>query len=306
MIVAETGHDADIKLTIKQLIQLQRHAVILNPSNRYNNQALAGEQHSRFRGRGMDFDEVRQYLPGDEIRHMDWRVTARTGRPHTKLYRDERERPVFMVVDYNPSMFFGTRTTFKSVIASQAAAYFSWCHMLSGDRVGGIMLAGDKHRELRPQGGNRGLLPLLNSLVDFNNHPSTNKTAKQGLSVAFSRLRHVARPGSLIYILSDFYQFNNESQQLFHQLAQHGEICLVYIYDPLEKDPPPANVYTVTNGMALHRLDTHNNSLREKYREQFLQRYNLIYDLSKKHRLAFLPLATNDEIIDLLKGHFSQ
>nr|WP_241480308.1 DUF58 domain-containing protein [Legionella norrlandica] len=121
---------------LSELIDLRRyvHSVHYKPQGR----ALRSGNHiSKFRGRGMDFAEVRNYQAGDEIRHMEWRVTARTGRPHVKIYQEERERPVIMLVDFNPSMIFGTKIAFKSVVAARLASLLAWTVIKQGDRVGG-------------------------------------------------------------------------------------------------------------------------------------------------------------------------
>lgn len=122
---------------LNELIDLRRYA----QSIRYQPEGRAiraGNHLSKLRGRGMDFAEVRNYQAGDEIRHMEWRVTARTGRPHVKIYQEERERPVVILADFNPSMIFGTRVAFKSVVAARLAAMLVWTVIKQGDRVGGV------------------------------------------------------------------------------------------------------------------------------------------------------------------------
>ena len=119
---------------------------------------MAGTQRSPFKGRGINFEEVRRYQPGDEIRHMDWRVTARTGEPHLKLFQEERERPVIFVVDFTASMFFGTRVAFKSVIAARVATLLAWAALARGDRVGSLIFSEHGHQDLRPRGGRSGVL----------------------------------------------------------------------------------------------------------------------------------------------------
>ena len=130
--------------------------------------ALAGPNKSNFRGRGIDFEEVRNYQAGDDIRTIDWRVTARTGAAHTKLFREERERPVLVVVDQRNGMFFGSRHCFKSVLAAQLASLVAWSALDSGDRVGGLVFNGREHRDIRPRRSRRTALALLSQVVDYN------------------------------------------------------------------------------------------------------------------------------------------
>ncbi len=140
----------------EELIRLRSQASLpgLAPQRRVMT-TQTGPYASPFKGRGIDFAEVRAYLPGDDIRNIDWRVTARTGQPHTKLFREERERPVLLLVDLGASMRFGTRVAFKSVLAARAAALLGWAAVGHGDRVGGVVFAGQEHQELRPLGRER-------------------------------------------------------------------------------------------------------------------------------------------------------
>ena len=145
-----------IHLTAGDLIALRPRCQSLRlPMRQPAASALAGAYRSRFRGRGVDFLESRNYQPGDDIRNMDWRVTARTGRAHTKVFQEERERPVLVAVDAGPSLFFGTRKRLKSVAAAELAAVISWAAVRRGDRIGGFLFAPGSHRELRPAGGRR-------------------------------------------------------------------------------------------------------------------------------------------------------
>ncbi len=116
----------------------------------------AGNRQSRFRGRGIDFQESRNYQPGDDIRTMDWRVTARTGRPHTKVFQEERERPIIIVIDCNPSMFFGTRVAFKAVIAARLAALIAWAAIRNGDRIGAVSVWPRRSPRCRASGRTQG------------------------------------------------------------------------------------------------------------------------------------------------------
>ena len=138
----QNGEHADkgVRLTIDELLALRREAMALDLSSNYRvSSTLAGGYRSKFRGRGMDFDEVRLYQPGDDIRNIDWRVTARTGKPHTKLFREERERPVFLLLDQSKHLFFGSRVAFKSVIAARAASLLIWASITAGSRIGGVL-----------------------------------------------------------------------------------------------------------------------------------------------------------------------
>jgi uncharacterized protein (DUF58 family) len=200
---------------------------------------IAGAHASRFRGRGMDYQESRNYQPGDDIRSMDWRVTARSGQAHVKLYQEERERPVVLMIDLGPGMFFATRGAFKSVIVARAAALLGWAAVANGDRVGALLFNG-RHRELRPLGGQRGVLRLIRELVAVTDpvQGTTTPASANHLNEALLRLRRVVRPGSLIFILSDFYAIDADTRRHLQRLRQHNDVVACQIVDPLRANRP--------------------------------------------------------------------
>ncbi len=259
---------------------------------------LAGNYISSFRGRGMDFDEVRAYQPGDDIRSMDWRVTARTGRAHTKLYREERERPVFFLVDHSPEMHFGTRSAFKSVIAAEIAALLAWAAGDSGDRIGGIVFNGDGHIELRPSGGQRGVLRLLKAVIDA---PRASHTDPASLTHALARLRHVVRPGSQIVVLSDFRHLDADGERHLSYLSKHNDLLAVFIFDALERELPPPGRYNVSDGHDIFAIDTRGAKQRRHYRQQFDQRRQSIDTLFRKHGVKLFDMATDDDVVAVLR-----
>lgn len=157
------------KTNLKQLIDLRYRAGELNLFARHKAQSqLAGNVKTSFRGRGIDFEEIRHYQPGDDIRSIDWRVTARTGEAHTKLYQEERERPVLVVTDQRPSMIFGTQCCFKSVQAAEVASLLCWAALGQNDRVGGLVFNGQQHQEIRPARSKSSVLQLLSAIHKYN------------------------------------------------------------------------------------------------------------------------------------------
>jgi len=281
-------------VSLQELILL-RHgadAIDLSCHSRANNRRT-GLYQSGFRGRGVDFDEFRVYQAGDEIRNMDWRVTARTGRPHIKLYKEEKERPLHLIVDLSDSMHFATRVAFKSVIASKAAATLAWAGCANGDRVGGLLFANQDHRELRPASGQRGVLPLLQQLAQ----PIKPTGNQQGsMSSVLERLRRVARPGSLIIIFSDFQLLDEKTIKHLAQLRRHNEIVIGRIYDPLEKEPPPANHYAYSDGVDTVMVNT----------QFFNDHTDTLIKAMHRQQIPVFSLATNDDIFARLQQQFGR
>jgi len=244
---------------------------------------LAGPNKTNFRGRGIDFEEVRAYQPGDDIRTIDWRVTARTGKAYTKLFQEERERPLLIMTDQRQPMFFGSQHCFKSVTACYVSALLAWSGLNNGDRVGGLVFGNAGQREIRPRRSRQSALAFMHLLMEYNQSLSQASSmqfdAAQHLEQSLMELRRIAKPGSAIYIVSDFAGYlesgndNNTSAVAKHlyQLSRHCEITAIYISDPLERQLPPAGQYTVSDGQQRNTIHTGNANLRRRYHQHFEQ-----------------------------------
>ncbi|STX48884.1 Uncharacterized conserved protein (some members contain a von Willebrand factor type A (vWA) domain) [Legionella hackeliae] len=260
---------------LDELIAFKRYAQKTNYKPE-NNAAYAGNHRSKLRGRGMDFAEVRNYQAGDEIRHMEWRVTARTGRAHIKLYQEERERPVVLLCDFNPSMYFGTRAAFKSVVAARLAAMLAWTVIKQGDKVGGLLYSATEHSEFTPHSRNLGVLPFLAALSYFTTLTKATPAKAKPLSEALTRLRRVIRPGSIVVIISDFYSLDEESERHLSRLRLHNDVLVYHLCDPLELVPPKPQHYPITDGQQETILDTTRDDITKNYQEYCQQRiFNL-------------------------------
>lgn len=299
-----------VRINSKSLIGL-RHIAESIPLDTGKIRALqTGHYHSPFKGRGMEFDEVRLYQAGDDVRSIDWRVTARTGSPHTKLYREERERAVILWVDYRASMFFATRGAFKSVIAAKIAGILSWSASHNGDRLGGLIFSETAHQEIRPQRGKLAVLHFLQQLAD---HPAWQQTAaanalvatetqqQSAMQQALARLRRVARPGSLIVMVSDFRNLDQQSHAYLSQLSRHNDVLMIFVYDTLESQLPPAGVYRLGLQDSITAIDTSTSKIRSQYHQRFQDRVSDLNQLCKRYHMSFIPCATHDNVTDVLQ-----
>ncbi len=271
---------------------------------------LAGPNKSNFRGRGIDFEEVRRYQPGDDIRTIDWRVTARSGNAHTKLFQEERERPVLIVVDQRHSMFFGSSHCFKSVLAAHLASLLAWSALDNGDRIGGLVFNDSEHREIRPRRSRKTALALL-SQVDTYNHalphaPTQPPLANEGSFASMvHNLRRVAKPGSTIFIISDFHGAEDErAQEYLFQLAQHTEIAALSCTDPLELELPRSGFYAVTNGEQRSELQTSNKALRSEYHTRFMQRQDTLSGNLQRLGIPLLQASTSEAPFQVLQQYY--
>jgi uncharacterized protein (DUF58 family) len=263
---------------------------------------MSGQYLSAFKGRGMEYDESRPYEPGDDIRNMDWRVTARTGKPHSKLFREERERPVLLWSDFRRSLAFGTRNCLKSVRVAEAAALLAWQAVARGDRVGGLMFSGRRHLELRPGRGKHAALKLMKSLSEFSwqawqqlQQPPSAQAGNGDGEHALNRLAQVTRPGSLVYLLSDFRDLSAALESTLFRIRRHSEVLLLQVHDPLEAELPPAGVYRVSDGREQAEVDSSLPEARRGYRRNFRQRVRKLEDLAARSGCRLVRLSTADE-----------
>jgi uncharacterized protein (DUF58 family) len=316
---------AAVRATLPSLIQLNSAAAGLTLRPNIIGAQKTGDYLSPFKGRGMEFAESRPYEPGDDARNLHWRVMARTGKPFSKQFREERERPVLIWLDLRSRMFFGTRVAFKSVIAARSAALIAWAASLIGDRIGGVIFSADMHFEIKPRRGKSAVLYLLRRITE---HPawetlsrakgrsktdSRERTTKpassedaatgnaQAARDAMIRLRRVARPGSRIILISDFADFDAVTESNLARLARHSEVTMLQIYDPLEASLPPPGHYRLSDGDDEFVLDAADPHYREAYAEQFSSRVEQLRAFARRNRISYIACRTDQNPATLLR-----
>ena len=288
-----------VNLGIKELIHYQGKTALLNLSPRKTVQAkLAGAYLAKTKGRGMEFDEARHYQAGDDIRAIDWRVTARTGKTHTKLYREEKERPVFVLTDLSSSMQFGTQFLFKSVQAAHLSALIAWSARKRGDRIGGLVFNQHQHIECKPFTRQKAVLSLLNSMLKVQqgahstNQPQSTDTPVT-LGNACARLRRLAHPGSLIFILSDFSQLDELAQQHIAQLSKHCEVIAYPISDPFEHQLPKVKMsqkVSLSDGFNRQQIMLGEKDTEQQYSHQHQSYFESIENTLKQCKAQVLSI----------------
>ena len=251
----------------------------------------------------MEFDESRPYQPGDDPRSIDWRVTARSTTAYTKLFREERERPVLIAVDLRSSMHFATQGCFKSVNASRAAALLSWAAHHRGDRLGGLIFGDTTHRELKPRLGRRAALRFVHELVE---HPDWVRDDSQArnedaLIQAMSALRRVARPGSLVVVISDFAGFSRAAQSYLSSVARHNEVLAVFLSDPLERELPPPGRYRLVSPDDELAIDTYAAPARRDYEHAYEKRLDALEKFCQRYGVHLMPMSTDDDPVSALQ-----
>jgi uncharacterized protein (DUF58 family) len=259
---------------------------------------IHGAHRSAQRGRGLEFEEVRLYTPGDDARTIDWRVTARRGKAHTKLFREERERPVWLVADLHDGLFFGSRRQFKSALLLRSAALLAWVAMAGGDRLGALIADGKTQpRIFAPRSREAGVLPVLEALVEA--QPRAPGVAVGGhLNAALVALRPLLQPGSLIFVLSDFSDLDATSEALLAGMSLHHDCRLLWLVDQLETSGLPAGQFRVGLPERLWWLD--GDSSRARWRAAWQTRVNQLDALSQRLNLPLSQLDTADAVADRL------
>jgi uncharacterized protein (DUF58 family) len=241
---------------------------------------LLGSHRGAHRGRGLEFEEVRPYAAGDDVRSIDWRVTARRGRVHTKLFREERERPVWLVVDLQPGMFFGSRLQMKSALAVRAAALLAWIAVIRN---------GEQTRCLPPRTREAGVLPVLTELIALQPRAPAMPVA-DNLREALLLLRPLVHPGSLVLALSDFSESSGTDQSLWSSLAAHAECRLFWISDRLEREGLPDGRFRA--GLPRHLLALDGAASRTAWLAAWQEREARVAGLGEKLRLELTRLDT--------------
>lgn len=290
-----------IHLDLPQLLAYQRHHALLDLAPKMAIQSkLAGSYLARTKGRGMEFDEVRHYQPGDDVRTIDWRVTARTGKVHTKLFREEKERPVFILTDLSESMRFGTKLLFKSVQAAHLAALLAWHVRETGDKLGGLVFSEQQLLELKPAARSQAVLRYLNALIKI--QQNRGMVAESNINHALGLMRRLARPGALIFVISDFSALDAQGLRHLQSMRQHNEIRCIHITDPLDRQLPlsASGLATVTDGQQLKTLDLGSSALKDSYRQQQSQWHQALQLNLKKLNCRYLEISAALPLIEQL------
>ncbi|MDY0250351.1 MAG: DUF58 domain-containing protein [Pseudomonas sp.] len=265
---------------------------------------LLGLHQSRLRGRGMDFDQVRAYQPGDDARSIDWRVTARTGEVHTKVFHEERERPIFIMVEQSLHLFFASTGCFKSVLAAQVASLFAWAGLQHNDRVGGLVFANGLLQHIPAHRNKHSVLQLLQAIATANQalqQPMSNATPNP-LPAALQQARRLTRPGGLIILICNEHHLDDETSQLVRRLAEHAELILVPISDPLEQRLPHLAQATFSMGEQSITLDTEHTTLRQQWHQRGQLYQSAWQSLAQQLSAPLLPLSTEQPLLQQLQA----
>lgn len=266
---------------------------------------LAGSHASRLRGRGINFEEIRAYRPGDDTRNMDWKATARLRRPQVRVYTEERDRPAILVVDQRQAMFFGSQSRMKSVVAAEAAALAAWRVLDQNDRVGAIIFGDEDMSFVRPLKSVKNTLHIFKEILRFNHALSVRREVREGpemFNAALERAARVATHDQLVCVISDFAGMNDESKRHFTRIAAHNDCIAVGVSDPIGRMLPRAGRLTFEKGGLQIEVDCSSRGVQEHFRARFDELAEEVRTFLRRLRVPLLMVTPEGEVIDQVRA----
>lgn len=300
--------DNQVVVSLRHLIDMQYKARGFRfASPHMINSLMMGRHRSRMRGRGLHFEELRHYRVGDDIRNMDWKVTNRTRKPHVRVYAEERERQVMVVIDQRASMLFGSKRVMKSVAAAELGALAAWRTLDAGDRIGALVFSDSHITEIRPHRSRAQIMRTLSVLQEYNQALLTGVTpsivgqqqsAHNGgqLNHILNQLNALAGHDMQICLFTDLHGADQSTEKLMATLSQHNDVLLGFVYDPVEAELPEGGTMAVSDGNLQLEVNTRDASLRESYKAFFDQRLAHARKFLRGYGIPVLPFSTHEPV----------
>jgi uncharacterized protein (DUF58 family) len=303
--IDEKPRTPGIYVDLDELIALEQHGrrVSFLPRQPVHS-LLSGRFASRMRGRGLNFEEIRDYRAGDDVRSIDWKVTARLQKPHVRVFNEERDRQALFVVDQRLSMFFGSRLSMKSVTAAQAAAIGAWRVLGVGDRVGAIVFNDSDLVEIKARRSRATVLQILSAIVAQNEVLAVGRglaTAPVMLNTALEHATRRALHDATIVVISDFDGADDATRKMIGAMTQHNDVVALLVHDPLQSDLPASAAMTVTDGELQIQLEVGRDSVRKSIAEATEARLSGVFAWTRELGVPVLPLSAAEETAPQLR-----
>jgi len=300
---ASVHDDPRIHVTAAGLMRLGGRARKLSLLPRQPSHSILNGRHaSRLRGRGLNFEELRNYQPGDDVRSIDWKVTARTGEPHVRVYTEERDRPALLLVDQRMSMYFGSVSYMKSVVAAEAAAIVADRILAQGDRVGGIVFGDEAIAEHKPMRRPAALRRFLSSISDANALLSADRVVQDPIALndVLRAATRIAKTNTLVMVFSDFDGLDDDSERMIRQLALSNDVILFNVSDNPDGDLALNARLAISDGLLQAELDLGDAATRQRVETVLKGRLNELFAWSRKYGFPVAPLNTLKPALDQL------
>jgi len=265
---------------------------------------LSGRFASRMRGRGLNFEEIRDYRSGDDVRSIDWKVTARLQKPHIRVFNEERDRQALLVVDQRLSMFFGSRRAMKSVAAAEAAAISAWRVLGAGDRVGAIVFGDRELGEFRARRSRSTVLQILMAVVAHNRALGVDRgisASASMLNIALQQAQRRALHDAVVIVISDFDGADDATRKMIGAMARHNDVVALLVHDPLQSDLPATANMTVTDGELQIHLEVGRESVRQNISQMSQERLKGVFAWTREFGVPVLPLSAAEDTAQQLR-----
>ena len=265
---------------------------------------LSGRFASRMRGRGLNFEEIRDYRSGDDVRSIDWKVTARLQKPHVRVFNEERDRQALLVVDQRLSMFFGSRLAMKSVTAAEAAAIGAWRVLGVGDRVGAIVFNDRDLVEIKARRSRATVLQILNAVVARNRALGVGRGLASAPSMLNTALEHATRRAlhdAAVIVISDFDGADDATRKMIGAMTRHNNVVALLVHDPLQSDLPASASMTVTDGELQIELEVGRASVRKSIEQAMQERLKGVFAWTRELGVPVLPLSAAEDTAPQLR-----
>ena len=279
----------------RQYIRYVRHYNINKSTS-----SRVGDVKSAFKGRGIELEEVRAYNFGDDVRDIDWRVTARKQDPYTKIYNEERDREVYVLLDLSASMVFGTKKELKSVSAAKVSALLGWLALDNKDRFGACVFDGENTYSFKPQSHQGAMIALFKKITELSSNV-LKSAGEADLLKPLQILRKMVKSQAIIFIVSDFSDFNDKVKHVLASLAKDSKVFCVDIFDVLEKKPPKSGEYKVKHNNESLVFDTSSPSFRAEYARYFNDRGEEVRKFCNRFGAKYLEVSSENPLYSQLR-----
>lgn len=255
--------------------------------------SMAGDVKSAFKGRGMELEEIRSYTYGDDVRDIDWRVTARKEQPFTKLYAEERDREIYTLLDLSPQMVFGTRHELKSVAAAKIAALLGWMSLENKDRFGCLVFDGTESLFFKPQNNRANMMVMLKKISETTRKILRGTAEKNSFAKALQLLQQNIKSQASVFVISDFSAFDDEVKKMLAALSRKARVYVLNVFDVLEELPPPAGEYMAENAGERVIFDSHSKYFQKEYKAYFKEKRRRIETFCRRFGIRCVEIRTD-------------
>ncbi len=280
--------------TLEELMEQRRYVPYLK-NYQFNHvvSSRAGDVKSAFKGRGMELEEIRSYAFGDDVRDIDWRVTARRQTPYTKLFAEEKDREIYVVLDLSAHMVFGTKVELKSAAASKIAALFGWLSLENKDRFGCLVYDGEEVYVFKPQSSRAGMMAVLKKISEVGKR-ILNQSYSGSLAKPLQILQKTVKGRAAVFVISDFNEFDEASRKIMATLAKKTQLYCINVYDVLEDNAPKAGEYMAASGQERLVFETRAKSFRRAYHAYFAGKREALQDFCRRFSCRYIPVRTDE------------